>query len=96
MVRMRLTLLYYSIQEIHHFDNVVLYSSAMELTSAEEADTKESRPCRWNSSLQIWKQRDPSRATYRALLDIVLRLGKGDTADQICQHLTQRKYIYTQ
>ncbi len=46
----------------HYFDNVVLYSSAMELTSAEEADTKES--CRVDGTLammkclQIWKQRD--------------------------------------
>ena len=83
----------------HYFDNVVLYSSAMELTSAQEADMKELRHVKGTQTammtcLQIWKQHDSSQATYRALLDIVLRLGKGDTADQICQHLTQRKYMY--
>ncbi len=79
-----------------YFDNVELYSSAMGLTTAEEADVKESRgnQVAMMKCLQIWKERDPSQATYRALLDIVLRLGKGDTADKICQQLTQRKYMY--
>ncbi len=78
------------------FDNVELYSSAMELTSAEEVDVRESRHVDGNQTammkcLQIWKEHNPSQATYRALLDIVLELGKGDTAHQICQQLTQRK-----
>ncbi len=80
-----------------YFDNVELYSSAMELTPAEEADVKESGRVDGNQTammkcLQIWKQHDPSQATYRALLDITLRLGKGVTAHQICQQLTPRKY----
>ncbi len=82
------------------FDNVVLYSSAMGLTPAEKADVKELRHAdeiqvAMMKCLQIWKRHNPYLATYRALLDIVLRLGKGDTAHQICQQLThmQRKYI---
>ncbi len=67
----------------------------MGLTTAEEADVKESRgnQVAMMKCLQIWKERDPSQATYRALLDIVLRLGKGETADKICRQLTQRKYM---
>ncbi len=52
----------------NYFDNVVLYSSAMELNSAEEGDMKESRrvdgtQVAMMKCLQIWKQRDPSQAT---------------------------------
>ncbi len=72
------------------FYDVELYSTAMGLAIAEQADVNQSRGTQvaMMKCLQIWKQRDPSRATYRALLDIVLRLGKGNTADQLCQHLT--------
>ena len=78
-----------------YLDNVELYSSAMGLTPAEEADVKESRgnQVAMIKCLQIWKERDPSQATYRALLDIALSLGKGNTADQICQQMIQRKYM---
>ncbi len=46
---------------------------------AEQADVNQSRGTQvaMMKCLQIWKQYDPSQATYRALLDIVLRLGKG-------------------
>ena len=81
------------------FDDVEIYSTAMGLAPAEQADVKESRrlydtQTAMMNCLQIWKRHNPSRATYRALLDIVLKLGKGDTAHKICQQLTQRKYRY--
>ncbi len=81
------------------FDDVELYSSSMGLPPAEQADVKESRriydtQAAMMKCLQIWKQHNSSRATYRALLDIVLGLEKGDTAHQICQQLTPRKYMY--
>ncbi len=79
------------------FDDVEFYSTAMGLAIAEQADVNQSRGTQaaMMKCLQIWKQHDPSQATYRALLDIVLRLGKENTADQICQQLTQRKYTCT-
>ena len=78
-----------------HFDDVEMYSIAMGLAIAEQADVKESRgnQAAMLKCLQVWKERDPFQATYRALLDIVLRLGKGETADKICQQLSQRKYM---
>ena len=81
-----------------YFDDVEIYSNAMELASAEQADVKrlyhsEGTRAAMMKCLKIWKQHNPSQATYRALLDIVLRLGKGDTADKICRQLTQRKYM---
>ncbi len=80
----------------HYFDNVELYSSAMELTTAEEANARrvDGNQTAIMKCLQIWKQHNPSQATYRALLDIALRLGNRDTAHQICQQFTRRKYIY--
>ena len=81
------------------FDNkVTQYSSAMGLPPAEQADVnmlyqREGTQTAMMKCLQIWKQHNPSRATYRALLDIALSLGKGDTAHQICQQLIQRKHI---
>ncbi len=78
-----------------NFDDVEMYSIAMGLAIAEQADVKESRgnQAAMLKCLQVWKERDPFQATYRALLDIVLRLGKGETADKICQQLSQRKYM---
>ena len=79
-----------------NFDDVEMYSTAMGLAIAKQADVKESRgnQAAMMKCLQVWKERDPFQATYRALLDIALRLGKGETADKICQQLTQRKYMY--
>ena len=78
------------------FDDVDMYSTAMGLAIAEQADVKESRgnQAAMMKCLKIWKRHNPSRATHRALLGIALRLGKGNTADQVCQQLTQRKYMY--
>ncbi len=82
-----------------YFDDVEIYSNAMGLASAEQADVKrlyhsEGSQAAMLKCLKIWKQHNSSQASYRALLDIILRLGKGDTADKICQQLTQRKYMY--
>ncbi|XP_064389445.1 uncharacterized protein LOC135337437 [Halichondria panicea] len=78
-----------------HFDDVEMYSIAMGLAIAEQADVKESRgnQAAMLKCLQVWKERDPFQATYRALLDIVLRLGKGETADKICQQLSQHRTL---
>ncbi len=81
------------------FDDVELYLTAMGLAPAEQADVnmlyhREGTQTAIMKCLKIWKQHNPSLATYRTLLDIVLRLGKENTADKICQQLTQRKYMY--
>ncbi|XP_064392626.1 uncharacterized protein LOC135340238 isoform X2 [Halichondria panicea] len=77
------------------FDNVELYSSSMKLPLAEQADVnmlyyREGTQTAMMKCLKIWKQHNPYQATYRALLDIVLGLYKGETAHQICQQLTPR------
>ncbi|XP_064389434.1 uncharacterized protein LOC135337431 isoform X3 [Halichondria panicea] len=81
-----------------YFDDVEIYSNVMELASAEQADVK--RLCHSEGTraamvkcLKIWKEHNSSQATYRALLDIALSLGKGDTADKICRQLTQYRTL---
>ncbi len=81
------------------FDGAAIYSSAMGLTRAEQTDVnmlyhREGTQAAMMNCLQSWKEHNSFQATYRALLDILLRLGKGDTADQICQQLTQGKYMH--
>ncbi|XP_064389126.1 uncharacterized protein LOC135337154 [Halichondria panicea] len=81
-----------------YFDDVEIYSNAMGLASAEQADVKrlyhsEGSQAAMLKCLKIWKQHNSSQASYRALLDIILRLGKGDTADKICQQLTQHRTL---
>ena len=71
----------------------------MRLPPAEQADVnmlyhREGTQAAMMTCLQIWKEHNPYQATYRALLDIILGLEKGDTAHQICQQLTQRKYMH--
>ncbi len=67
----------------------------MGLAPAEQADVtwyhRDGTQTAMIKCLNIWKQHNLSQATYRALLDIVLGVGKGDTAHKICQQLTPRK-----
>ncbi len=69
----------------------------MGLTRAEQADVNElfhkrGTQVAMTECLTIWKQHNPYAATYRALLELVLRLRKEKIADQICQHLAHCEY----
>ncbi len=73
-----------------NFDGVKVYSTAMEgLTPAEQADVDriEGTQEAMIKCLTLWKRHDPSAATYKALLELLLKLGNGETASLICQHL---------
>ena len=77
-----------------HFDGVEIYSNAMGLTRAKQADVNElfhkrGTQVAMTECLTVWKQHNPYAATYRALLELLLRLRKEKIADEICQHLTQ-------
>ena len=81
-----------------YFDDVEFYSNALRLAPAEQAYLSmlyysKGTQAAMIKCLKIWKEHNSSQATYRALLDITLSLGKGDTADKICRQLTQRKYM---
>ncbi len=79
---------------VEYFDGVTIYSSAMGLTLAEQADLNALYHARgtqvaMTECLTFWKRHDTSVATYKALLEMLLGLRKEETAHQICQHLTQ-------
>ncbi len=77
-----------------HFDKVELYPGLMKLSIADEEtvlrnlnDTRTAM----SKCLSFWKQHDPFEATYEALLEIVLKLNAGETADEVCQYLAKPK-----
>ena len=83
-----------------YFDSVVLYSQAMGLSAAEQHhvkttivlyDTQTAMMC----CLKFWKEHRPSMATYRALMELLLRLNRTAVATQVCQYLAQNVSIYT-
>ena len=81
-----------------YFYGVKIYSNAMGLTRAEQADVNElfhkrGTQVAMTECLTVWKQHNPYAATYRALLELLLRLRKEKIADEICQHLTQCEYL---
>ncbi len=80
-----------------YFDGVKIYSNAMGLTRAEHADVNElfhkrGTQVAMTECLTLWKQHNPYAATFKALLELLLRLRKEKIADEICQHLTQCEY----
>ena len=40
-------------------------------------------------ALRLWRRLNPSRATFRALLVILLSLRRGDTSTQICKYIVE-------
>ena len=74
-----------------HFDDVELYVRVFGLTSAEQVDVKTTK-CRSGNQvataecLSLWRKHNPSTATLRSLLEVLLRLGKGEIASKVCGH----------
>ncbi len=82
-----------------YFDGVTIYSNALGLTPAKQADVnalcqREGTQAAMNTCLSFWNQHNPYAATYRALLQLLLELRKERIADEICQHLTHSKSRY--
>ncbi len=64
------------------------------LTPADQADVIQCYHARGTQEamikcLTLWKSHDPFAATYKALLELLLKLRQEETACQICQHLIQ-------
>ena len=79
-----------------HFDDVELYLNPLKLTASEQADVRrETYLSRSNqvaviNCLSIWRGHEPSEATFRALIRILLDLGKEEIATKICQYLKEK------
>ncbi len=78
-----------------HFDNVELYLNPLKLTGNEKADVKRDAFVKGNlvaviNCLSIWRGHEPSKATFRALIRILLDLRKEEIATKICQYLKDK------
>ena len=75
-----------------HFDNVETLSVQLRLTPADRQDVKEVKlqydtQTAVDKALRLWRKANPGAATYRALVEIVLRMGvNGMTiAEEVCK-----------
>ena len=72
-----------------HFDNVELYLRVFGLTEAEQANVRrlaQDNHIAMAECLSLWRKHNPSTATLKALLEILLRLGKEGIASKVCSH----------
>ena len=80
------------------FDNVEFYVDAMKLTPGEQSDVRlkriESNHLAMIECLKIWKKRKLSQATFRVLLEMLVKLKKEAIADQVCQYLKVSACLY--
>ena len=80
------------------FDDVELYLNPLKLTASEKADVRrEAYLSRSNqvaviNCLSIWRGHEPSEATFRALIRILLDLRKEEIATKICQCLKEKVF----
>ncbi|XP_064391884.1 uncharacterized protein LOC135339638 isoform X9 [Halichondria panicea] len=74
-----------------YFDIVELYVDAMELNPGEQNDVskKANTHASMIECLKIWKKRKLSQATFRVLLEMLVKLKKEAIADQVCQYLKE-------
>ncbi|XP_064390660.1 uncharacterized protein LOC135338452 isoform X2 [Halichondria panicea] len=77
-----------------YFDSVELYSQAMGLSAADQTTVRTTllqydAQTAMTRCLSIWKQLYSFKATFRALLELLLRLNRTEVAAQVCQYLTQ-------
>ena len=76
-----------------YFDTLSGLPERLHLTRAECADVKDTAHREGTQSgvahaLSLWRRVDPSRATFRALLDIVVSLRRGDISTDIHKYIT--------
>ena len=72
-----------------HFDNVELYLRVFGLTPAERTDVGRrayNNQIAMAECLSLWRRHNPSAATLRRLLEILLSLRKEEIALNICNY----------
>ena len=79
-----------------YFDNVEYYFSVLGLTSAEQTDitlkkVSEGTQLAMNHCLLVWKRHNPSKATLRTLLEILLSLKKEEIASNVCKYFCPKR-----
>ena len=82
-----------------HFDDFENYIHRLELTGNEQADVKKIAQVSGNqvaviNCVTIWRGHESSKATFRALIRILLDLKKEKIAIKICQYLKENVILY--
>ena len=77
-----------------HFDNIETYPVQLGLNPAEHQTVRSLSyqydiQTAMDKALRLWIQHNPGAATYRALVAILLRMGKEALAFEICQTATK-------
>ena len=77
-----------------HFGHVETYLDRLGLLPAQLADVKDmvytqNTELAMAEALKLWRQPDPYAATFRALVEILLDLRRGDVAVRVCQYITE-------
>ena len=77
------------------FDEVDIYLYKLELTPGQQTDVKDlafrqSTKVALARALKLWRQPNPFAATFRALLEILLDLKRGDVAISVCQYILHK------
>ena len=76
-----------------YFDNVETYLNSLGLRAGQQTDIKDlahrhNTKTAMVEALKLWRQPNPFAATFRALLEILLDLERGDVAVKVCQYIT--------
>ena len=76
------------------FDNVETYLDMLGLLPAQQTDVKDtvvrhSTEQAMIKALKLWRQPNPYNATFKALIEILLDLRRGDVAINVCQYITE-------
>ena len=70
----------------------------MNLTESEKTDLQNENcnQIAMINCLSFWRGHNPSEATYMSLLNILLRLGEGEIAYNVCQYLAEHigEYVF--
>ena len=72
------------------FNNVDTYAVQLGLSPAEQSDVRIAQLANgtqvaMDKALRLWRQHNPGAATYRALVEMLLRIGKEAIAVAVCQ-----------
>ena len=78
-----------------HFSNVESYLGCLRLTPSQRTDIKDLVHIRgtqiaMSEALRLWREPNPYKATYRALVELLLNLGKGKVAIDVCNYLSSK------
>ena len=78
-----------------YFDNVENYLVHLGLTLSQRTDIKDlafrrGTQTAMSEALRLWREPNPYTATYRALVKMLLDLGKGEVAVEVCTYLSSK------